>query len=107
MAVGWHPHTIAGAIGRLAQAEMPSFNEITYQVFELASSAIVKAGLLGEVQRPLTKEAIAFVEASKSQPQAFVPTCEAALQDRIGTCIRRPWVHPSTLEDEADIDDLY
>ena len=107
MAVGWHPDTVAGAIGRLAQEAMPAYDEVTYNVFVLAASAIVKAGLLGEVQSPLAKEAIAFVEASKGKPQVFAPTCEAALQARIGTFIQRPWVHPSTLEDEADIDDLY
>ena len=73
MAVGWHPDTVAGAIGRLAQEEMPDISDITYKAFESASSAIVKAGLLGEVQSPLAKEAIAFVEAGQRSATGVRP----------------------------------
>ena len=107
MSVGWHPDTIVGTIGRLDHETLPDFDGVTYDVFAKAGSAIIKAGFLKELQSLLAKEAIAFVEAGKDQPQALVPICEAALQARIGTCIRSIWIPLSALDDQQDSFDLF
>ena len=88
MAVSWYPDTVVGTLGHLAGSIDDGLGLSTHPVFAKAASAIVKAGLLAELHNPVAKEAIAFVEASKGQPWAFTPTCEAALQARMGTCSR-------------------
>ena len=107
LAASWHPDTVVGAIGCLTQKTLPDFCDVTYPIFALAASAIQKGGLVEELESPLAKEAIAFVEAGNGLPPAFAPVMEAALQARIGTPIRTVFVHPLGLSDEDDAAALF
>jgi hypothetical protein len=102
MAAHWHPTTAVGAIGRLVQEKLPEFDGVSYDVFAVASAAIVAADILSHLTNPLAKQAIAFVEEGKHQPQACVALCASALHARIGTKEPQPQANPADI-DENDL----
>ena len=96
MAVHWDPKGVIGAIGRLVQESLPSFEGVTYGYVLGATKAFVSADLVADQPSPLARHAAIVVYECIDQPQAAFPVCVDALAARMGTV---PEISPPTPAD--------